>query len=169
MQRLWELPDFFCTNQSENTKQISLNFQEDFKKWHKYTFFSPCFAAWIYSNCSEERPWNFTLGNIPTLILSKWTRGFYRFFPPSPQSQLSRTPVTFLSIVANAKEIGGNFRKANSPWRCQFFMATWIKREYILRFEPTQTSGDARLELSTVLFSGKIRIMREQQFTFPIQ
>lgn len=39
----------------------------------------------------------------------------------------------------------------------------------MLRFEPTQILGDTKLELSTVLFSGKVWIMREQQFTFPIQ
>lgn len=50
-----------------------------------------------------------------------------------------------------------------------FWGAIWIEREYmlhILKSEPTQTSGDTRIELSTVLFSGNLGVMREHSLLF---
>lgn len=50
-----------------------------------------------------------------------------------------------------------------------FSGAILIKREYIVRilkFEPTQTLGDARTELSTVLVSWNLQVRREHNLLF---
>lgn len=50
-----------------------------------------------------------------------------------------------------------------------FSGAIWIEREYILhilKFEHTQASGDTQIELSTVLLSENLQVMRKHNLLF---